>query len=142
MENELKAVIAVQRALSDLTVIYDDLHGLWGGNIFTIRGDGSLERQTKSTGSAAAEITQKQIDEHKLIELVCLLVKLTAWEQYTPDSQPVPNESRAQLTISINGKTSRVWERFNEMPTHNRLLQVKNWINNQLGDEPQNASIA
>jgi hypothetical protein len=57
-------------------------------------------------------------------------VELTVWQQHTPDSLPVAGESRAQLTISLDGSTSRVWERFNEMPANNRLIQIKTWLEN------------
>jgi hypothetical protein len=112
MEIKLKAIVDRHHAPSDLTLTYDDMHGLWGGSILTLPEDCSLERQTNSIESATAEINHKQISEYELLESVRLLVELSAWEQRTPDSHAIPDESRAHLKISIQGCTSRVWERI------------------------------
>jgi hypothetical protein len=128
VENELNAIAAMQHVPPDLTITYDDMHGLWGGSILIVRGNGSLERQTKLAGSPTVKVTQQTISEQTLLDLVRLLVELRAWEQRTPDRQLVPDESRAQLNVSVQGNTSRVWERFNEMPTNNRLIQIKTWM--------------
>jgi hypothetical protein len=129
MENELKAIIASHHAPADLTIIYDDMHGMWGGSILTLRGDGSLERQTKATGSQTAEIVQTKISERELVELIRLLVELSAWEQRTPEPEFfVVGESHARLKISIQGGMSSIWERFNHMQANNRLIQIKNWM--------------
>jgi hypothetical protein len=47
---------------------------------------------------------------------------------YTANRPPVPDESRASLTISISGCASRIWERFNDLAANNRLIQVKAWL--------------
>ena len=125
VENELKAIVTGNRVPADLTITYDDMHGLWGGTTIIVYGDGRLERQTKKAGASAAKITRKRIDRHKLIQFIRLLVKLGAWDQLTPDRQPIPDESRANLTISVKGSRSKMWEWFNEMPGNNRLIQIK-----------------
>jgi len=125
VQNELKAIVAGNKVPADLTITYDDMHGLSGGTTIMVYGDGRLERQTKTSGASAAKITHKRIDRHKLIELIRLLVKLGAWDQLTPDRQPIPDESRANFTISVKGSSSRMWEWFNEMPGNNRLIQIK-----------------
>ena len=124
---------------ADLSITYDDMHGLWGGSILTVRGDGRLERQVRPGGAQVPGIGKKQVGERKLLDLVQLLVDLSAWEQRTPNSSPVPDESCAHLTICLKGNTSLMWERFNEMPANNRLIQIKDWIERQLGGEPRNA---
>ncbi len=125
MENELKTIIATNSVPSELIITYDDMHGLWGGTTMTVRGDGSVERQTKEIGAPEAEVTRKQIDGRELVRLIRLLVELRAWEQRTPDEQPVAGESRAHLTISLKEGASSVWERVNEMAANNRLVQIK-----------------
>jgi hypothetical protein len=124
--NELKRIFDTRNVPADLVITYDDMHGLWGGTTITIHGDGHMERRTQQMGVAEVDMTQTQIDEPALIELIDLLIKLTAWEQVTPDDMLIPDESRAHLTISVNGHTSNMWERFNEMVANNRLIQVKN----------------
>lgn len=142
MEDELKAILASQQVPSDLSIVYDDMHGLWGGSILTVRGDGWLERQTRARGAPVHTSSKTRAGEHELLELIRLLVELSAWEQHTPDSPPIPDESRSQLTISLKGKTSRMWERFNEIPANNRLIRIKNWMESQFGDDPTNATTA
>ena len=135
IEAELKELLASQRVPADLIITYDDMHGLWGGSTLTVRGDGSLERQVSRRGAAAPTGTKTHIGEHDLLELVRLLVELSAWEQRTPDGMPVPDESRAYLTISLKGSTSVVWERFNEMAKNDRLVRVRDWLESGFGEQ-------
>lgn len=128
MESELKTVVAAGRAPADLTIKYDDMHGLWGGATITVRGDGCLIRQTRMTGEPQAQVERKTVAAHELIELVRLLVEVRAWEQLVPESQPVAGESRAYLNITLGGSSSGVWERVNEMRANDRLLRVKNYL--------------
>lgn len=125
MENELENVIDEDRAPADLTITYDDMHGLWGGSAITVRGDGAVELRTRQSGAGDAEVTRKRIGGRELIDFVRLLVELRAWEQHTPASQPVAGESRAHLIIRLEGKTSSMWERFNEMRANDRLIRIK-----------------
>lgn len=125
MMKELENIITTNKVPAELTITYDDMHGLWGGTTITVRGDGSVECQTKEMGSPEAKVTQKRINDRALVELIRLLVDLGAWEQRTAEEQPVAGESRASLTISIKEDVSRVWERVNEMAANNRLMQIK-----------------
>lgn len=142
MEAALNEILASQRVPADLSVVYDDMHGLWGGSTFTVRGDGRLERQLSPCGAPAPKGSEKQIGEPDLLELVRLLVELSAWEQRTADRQPVPDESRAYLTISLNGKVSRVWEWYNDMRANNRLIRIMGWLEGQFADDPPDAPSA
>jgi hypothetical protein len=128
MDEELQKIRASQQVPADLRVTYDDMHGLWGGSILTVRGDGWLDRQVRPPGAPAPSGSKTRIGADELLELVGLLVELSAWEQRTPDSPPIPDESRAHLTISLKGDRTVVWERFNEMPTNNRLIRIKDWM--------------
>jgi hypothetical protein len=142
MEDDLKAILATQHVPADLTIIYDDMHGLWGGSVLTVRGDGRLACQTRPPGAPSPTTSNRQIGEPELLELVRLLVELSAWEQRTPDSRPLPDESRSYLAITFKGNTSLVWERFNDMPANDRLVRIKDWIESQFnhpGDNPRNA---
>jgi ankyrin repeat protein len=128
MENELKTIVATRVVPAELTITYDDMHGLWGGTTITVRGDGALETQTREIGAREADISHKQIDERELISLIKLLVELRGWEQVTAEVRPVPDESRAYLALSLNDKSTRVWERVNEMAANNRLTRIKNFL--------------
>jgi hypothetical protein len=124
MEKQLKTIIDTNKIPAELSVTYDDMHGLWGGTTITVTGDGSLERKTRELG-APQEVERKQIAGRELVELVRLIVELRAWEQCCTDEPPVADESRAYLTISDKESASRVWERVNEMDANNRLVQIK-----------------
>lgn len=125
MEEELKGIVAADRVPADLTVTYDDMHGLWGGTTITVRGDGSVERRARPLGAPAAEVTRKQVDGRELVGVVRLLVELEAWEQRTAEEPPIAGEGRAHLTISVGGRGSSVWERVREMRANDRLLRIK-----------------
>lgn len=112
------------------------MHELWGGQILTVYGDGRLERQIRARGGVPSKTDHRQIGEALPLELVRLLVELSAWEQRTVDVPPVPDESRPALTIHMQGSTSRVWERFLEMPANGRLLWIRDWIESQLNCAP------
>ena len=124
--NELKRISDTRNVPADLAITYDDMHGLWGGTTITIRGDGHMERRTQQIGVVEVDVTQTQIDKPALLELIDLLISLAAWDQVTPDDMLIPDESRANLAISVNGYTSNMWERVNETVANNRLIQVKN----------------
>ena len=128
MEEELKGIVAAESVPADLTVTYDDMHGLWGGTTITVRGDGSVERRTRALGAPEAEVTLKRVGGRELVEIVRLLVELEAWEQRTADEQPVAGESRARLSISVGRRVSCMWERVREMLENDRLLRVKNHL--------------
>ena len=128
MENELKTILATNNVPAQLTITYDDMHGLWGGTTITVRGDRTMQTQTRETGAPAASISRNHINERELINLIQLLIELKAWEQFTPEQQPVAGESRAWLTLSLDDDSIRVWERVNEMAANNRLTQIKKFL--------------
>ena len=122
---ELNNIITTNKVPNELIITFNDMHGLWGGTSITVRGDGTVESQTKGMGAPENEVTRRQIDDRELVDVIELLVELKAWEQYTADEPPVAGESRAYLTIRLKDRTSSVWERVNEMPANNRLIQIK-----------------
>jgi hypothetical protein len=134
MENELKAILHSRQFPHDLVIIYDDRHPLWGGSTITLLGSGRLERQTAPPGGALPSST-RLIDQERILELVELLVELSAWEQHTAEATLVPDESRPELVIRLGGKTSRVWERHHEMRKNQRLVRVKERLESLAGEE-------
>lgn len=140
MEHELEDILASRWVPVDLIVTYDDMHGLWGGSLLTVRGDGWLEGQVRQRGAQAPTSSKTRVSQSDLLDLVRLLLELRTWEQRTPDAVPVPDESRAYLTINLKGNTGLVWERFNEMQANSRLIRIKRWMEHQLGDDPRNVT--
>ena len=113
MKQELQTIIAEHKVPADLKITYSDSHDPGGWSTITIHGNGSVECQTTN-----------QISEHKLVTFIALLIELTAWEQA---SEPplVPDETCASLTISVGGRLSTVWERFDALQTSSRLMQIR-----------------
>ncbi len=133
MKNVLEAILASGTVPQDLVITYDDVHGLWGGAVISIRGSGRGERCERAVGGAKPKVFEKAISQEQLLELVDLLIELEAWEQQTPDRQWIPDESRATLNISIGGQTSSMWERCNEMAENKRLTQIKTKMSEMTG---------
>ena len=128
MENELKNIVATNIVPAELTITYDDIHALWGGTMITVRGDLTMQTQSKETGARAATTSQKHVDQRELINLIQLLIELKLWEQLTAEQQPFADESRAWLLLGINDNSTRVWERVNELAVNNRLVRIKTFL--------------
>lgn len=111
-----------ERALKTLTVTYDDLHGLHGGLTLTIHGDGRIEQRAvrEKVGQPKEVITSAEL--HRL---VALLLEVSAWEQRVPERMAVPDESIAQLRITLDGHSSTIWEWYNELQKHQRIFRVR-----------------
>jgi len=125
VERELKASIANRKVPAGLVITYDDMHPLLGGTIIVIRGDGGVERRVRLRKESKARVIQNNITQLQILELIQQLIRLKAWEQHTPNRRPVPDESRATLTINVDGQTSESWEWFNDISKNNRLVQVR-----------------
>lgn len=125
VESELNASIANRKIPAGLVITYDDMHPLSGGTTIVIRGSGGVERRVRLKKESKAKVTRANVSRLQLLELIQQLIKLKAWEQHTPNRQPVADETRATLTINVNGQTSESWEWFNEISKNNRLIQVK-----------------
>lgn len=125
VESALKASLMSGTVPPDLEITYDDTHGLWGGTTILIHGSGDGERQERTRGDAMPKVFETALQQKQLLELIKLLIELKAWEQQTPDRPPVPDESRATLTIGVDGQRSSIWEWFNEMAENKRLIRIK-----------------
>ena len=117
MENELKTIVATKIVPAELTIAYDDMHGLWGGTTITVRGDRTMQIESRDVGMPAPAISRKVIAESELIGLIQLLIELRVWEQLTADEQPVAVESLAdgqsqrQLDASVGASQRDGFER-------------------------------
>jgi hypothetical protein len=125
IEHDLKEIVRTHRIPPDLSIAYDDMHGLWGGTTIVIKAMGNREILERSRGDVKPQIVTTRVDESWLYDLIELLIDIEAWKQLTPERQPVPDESKAMLRISVNGHTSEIWEWFNEMPKNQRLIRIK-----------------
>ena len=131
VEEGLRAFLENRLDPATLRITYSDIHPLFGGQELSIRGNGSVE---------AKFLWQKVESPHQLPmaqvrELVELLLEIESWRQFTPDREPRPDESRARLTIEVGGKSSEIWEWYNDLAVNNRLLRVRDHIRRASGLE-------
>jgi len=121
MKAELQRLVSAERSPGDLKVTYDDLHGLHGGLTLSIDGSGKVtQKAVRVKTTEPVDLEPKQVTE-----LLKLLIELEAWHQIVPEAAMVPDESRAHVTIEAGGQTSDVWERFNNLEKHARLVRIR-----------------
>ena len=107
--------------LASFSVTYDDLHGLHGGLLLSIHGDGRSEQKAVRT-----EVREtRRVSPADLQRLIALVRELQAWEQRTPERDPIPDESRSRLTIRVDGAETTIWEWYNDMGKNARIGRVR-----------------
>jgi hypothetical protein len=135
VERALRAVAAGNAVPADLSVVYDDMHGLWGGLTISLAG-GAYEQLERGRGGSAPTVITGTVDRQQIQELASLLVDLKAWEQRVPERAPVPDESRATLKIRVGATEVAIWEWYNDLPKNDRIMQVRDQMR-RLGDKFQ-----
>lgn len=110
---------------TSLEVVYDDMHPLWGGMTVSVKGDGKVHMETRQRGQPAPTTTESTATAAKVMDLVKLLVNVEAWNQKTPDRTPVPDESRATLTVKVDAVQGGFWEWYNDLESNKRLSKVR-----------------
>ncbi len=124
LDASLEAATRQARVARGLVLTYDDLHGLHGGDRYELEGRKLLHTH-KARGPAPATETRVTLTEAQLQELAQLLHAQELWEQQTVGRQARPDESRARLTMSLDGQSAEVWEWYNEMLGNDRLVRVR-----------------
>jgi hypothetical protein len=132
MEASLREIEA-GRGTASFAVTYSDMHGLWGGVTVTLTRDGDYEQTMRRPGGLPVLVRRRLAPEHATA-LAQLLVEIRAWEQRTPERAPVPDESRAMLSIRCGAAESSIWEWYNDMPRNQRLIRVRDRLI-QLGED-------
>lgn len=127
MEEHLRAT-AAGRGPRDLVVVYSDMHGLWGGVTIAVSADGSFERAERQRGAAEATVVRRSITQAQVAELARLLLEIEAWDQRTPDRLPVPDESRATLTVTAGDLKTSIWEWHGDLKRNGRIDRVREFL--------------
>jgi hypothetical protein len=127
MEQQLKQ-FAEAGECGDLTITYSDLHGLWGGVSVTLSTSGAYERLERKRGAGIPDLIQGTVAPAHIRDVVRLLSEIKAWEQRSPERAPVPDESRATLTLQAGGVESSIWEWYNELAKNARLVRVRSLL--------------
>ena len=113
---------------SDLTITYSDMHGLWGGITVTLSTDGAYERLERKPGAGVPDLVRGAVAPARVRDVVRLLSEISAWEQRTPERMPVPDESRATLTLRAGGVEASIWEWYNDLTKNARLTRVRSLL--------------
>ena len=56
---------------------------------------------------------------------LALLQAELIWEQRVPERTPLPDESRAVLTVSLGPARATTWEWYNDLVENDRLVKVQ-----------------
>ena len=121
LEDQLKSYLAGESPSEQIEVTYSDMHGLWGGLTLSVSETGEIEQEFVNVEVPPAG----DFSPSEFKELVMLLVEIEAWDQKVPDRTPVPDESKATLTIETGSSHVKIWEWFNDLEQNNRLVKVR-----------------
>lgn len=124
MEQQLKD-FAQGRATQNLTIVYSDMHGLWGGVTITLSTSGAYELLERARGAIVPELVQRTVTTDQVQEVIRLLLKTRAWEQQALQRTPIPDEVTAMLTLKIGDAESSIWELYNNLEKNGRLVRVR-----------------
>jgi len=124
MEQQLKD-LAEGQATQNLTLVYSDMHGLWGGVTITLSTTGDYELLERARGQVVPDLVRKTITPAHVQEVIRLLLEMRAWEQLIPERAPVPDEVRATLTLRTGAIEASIWEWYNYLQKNDRLVRVR-----------------
>jgi hypothetical protein len=116
---------AAERATQNLTIIYSDMHGLWGGVTVTLSTSGAYEILERPRGAIVPDMVRKTITPEQVQEVLRLLLETRAWEQQSLERMPMPDEARASLTLRTGDLEASIWELYNNLEKNGRLVRVR-----------------
>src|SRR5215207_9596073 len=102
MKQQLKD-IAERQVTQSLSIVYNDMHGLWGGVTVTLSTSGAYERLERARGAIVPDLIQRTITTDQVEEVIHLLLETRAWEQQALQRTPIPDEVLATLTLKSGG---------------------------------------
>jgi hypothetical protein len=124
MEQYLTAFVE-GRAAHNLTIVYSDMHWLWGGVTITLSVTGVYECLEHQRESIIPELIRKTVRPARIQEVIILLRELRAWEQQTLERAPMRDEVRATLILRTDEVESSIWELYNKLERNNRLVRIR-----------------
>jgi hypothetical protein len=124
MEQQLKN-LAEGRASQNLTIVYSDMHGLWGGVIITMSTSGAYELLERPRDVIVPNLMRKTVTPAHVQEVLRLLHETRAWEQQMLQRTPLPDEARATLTLKMGAVETSIWELYNNLERNARLIRVR-----------------
>ncbi|SRR6266511_666197 len=124
MEAQLKD-FSEGRASQNLSIIYSDMHGLWGGITITLSTDGTYELLERARGQIVPDMVRRTVTPAHVQEVIALLLERRLWEQQTLQRTPIPDEVRATLTLRTGNVESSIWELYNKLEKNDRIVRVR-----------------
>jgi hypothetical protein len=124
MEQQLKE-FAQGRATQNLTIMYSDMHGLWGGVTVTLSTNGAYECLERAHGAIVPELVRRTVTIGQVQEVIGLLLDTRAWEQQPLQRTPIPDEVLATLMLKSGDNASSIWELYNNLEKNGRLVHIR-----------------
>jgi hypothetical protein len=124
MEQKLKE-FAEGQATQNLTIVYSDLHGLWGGVTITLSTSGEYELLERKRGMIVPELVRRIIPPVHIQKMIGLLLETRSWEQPPLERAPLPDEALATLTLRTGDSETSIWELYNNLERNGRLVRVR-----------------
>ena len=124
MEQVLKD-FAEGRATQNLTVVYSDMHGLWGGITITLSTSGAYELLERARGQMVPDMVRRTVTPAHIQEVIRLLLEIRVWEQLKLERTPLPDEVLAALTLRTGDVEVSTWELYNRLEKNGRLVRVR-----------------
>jgi hypothetical protein len=136
MEQQLKN-LAEGRATPNLTIVYSDMHGLWGGVTVTLSTSGAYELLERARGAIVPDLVRRTVTAAHVEEVIHVLREIRAWEQQALQRTPIPDEVLATLTLKSGDGESSIWELYNNLERNNRLIRVRRLLLDLAEAHPQ-----
>lgn len=115
---------AEQQAGLALTLAFDTLHGLHGGDRYRVERGVLTHVHAPGRGQPTVR-TRTTLTTAQLTTLQSLLAEIQAEEQREPERRPRPDESKAVLTRWVDGQEVTTWEWFNDLEANQRLVRIQ-----------------
>jgi hypothetical protein len=124
MEQYLNAFVE-GRAAHNLTIVYSDMHWLWGGVTITLSVSGTYECLKHARGSIVPDLVHKTVTSTRIQEVIVLLREIRAWEQQTLERPPMSDEVLARLILRTDEVEASIWELYNNLERNGRLVRIR-----------------
>ena len=124
MEQQIKD-FAAGRSSQNLSIVYSDMHGLWGGVTITLSSSGAYERLERGRGQVVPDMIQKTVTTAHVEAVIRLVLEARLWEQQSLQRRPLPDEVLATLTLKSGEVESSMWELYNNLEKNNRLVRLR-----------------
>jgi hypothetical protein len=124
MEQQLTD-LAEERASQNLSIVYSDMHGLWGGVTLTLSTNGAYELLERARGQVVPDMVHKTVTPARIQEVIRLLLEARLWEQQPLQRTPIPDEVLATLTLKSGDAESSIWELYNNLEKNGRLVRLR-----------------